>query len=98
MTRTVIPARPVPEKLTSSASPQRVHDRASVAKLSLRQPRLAQAVEQMLGILGALEESQSPLRAVDRVLRVDPQHLGCLRPGLVELPQLREIGGQPDVA
>ena len=52
----------------------------------------------MLGILGALEESQSPLRAVDRVLRVDPQHFGCLRPGLVELPQLREIRGQPDVA
>ena len=69
-----------------------------VAKLSLRQARLAQAVEQMLGILGALEESQSPLRAVDRVLRVDPQHLGCLRTGLIELPQLREIGGQPDVA
>src|SRR5262245_48690855 len=51
----------------------------------------------MLGVLGALEQSQSPLRAVDRVLRVDPQDLGGLRTGLVELPQLREIGGQPAV-
>src|SRR5262245_60889691 len=67
-------------------------------ELSLRQPRLAQAVEQVLGILAALEEGDPPLRAVDGVLRVDPQDLGRLRTGLVESPQLREIGGQPNVA
>jgi hypothetical protein len=50
-----------------------------VAKLSFRQARLAQAVEQMLGILGALVERQPPLRAVDRVLRVEPQDLGRFR-------------------
>jgi hypothetical protein len=70
---------------------------AIAAKLSLRQARLAQAVEQMLGIRG-LVEGQPPLRAVDRVLRIDPQHLGRLRTSLIEPPQLREIGGQPDVA
>ena len=49
-------------------------------------------------MLGALEQRQSPLRAGDRVLRIDPQNLGGLCIGLIELPQLREIGGQEDVA
>ena len=52
----------------------------------------------MLGILGALVEGQSPCRAVNRELRIDPQRLGRLRTSLIEPPQLREIGGQPDVA
>jgi len=39
-----------------------------------RQARLAQSVEQMLGILGALEERQSPLRPeAAEVLRIDPK-------------------------
>src|SRR5262245_42994593 len=70
---------------------------AGVAKLSLRQARLAQAVEQMLGVLGALVEGQSPLY-VDRVHGIDPEDLGCLSARLIKMPQLREIDGQPDVA
>jgi hypothetical protein len=62
--------------------------------LLLRQARLAKAIKEVLGIFGALEQCQLPLRAVDRVLRIDPQGL-CV--GLVELPELRQIGGQPDV-
>src|SRR5262245_2024219 len=69
---------------------------AGVAKLPLRQACLAQAVEQMLGVLGALVEGQSPLY-VDRAHGIDPQGLGCLSARLIEIPQLREIGGQPDV-
>src|SRR5262249_957792 len=45
-----------------------------------------------------LEERGSPLDTVDRVLRIDPQDLGCLSARLVELPQLRESRSQPDVA
>ena len=87
----------LPEKLTSSAS----HRRCTIGqrgKVIVRQPCFAQAVKQMLGILGALEESQSPLGAVNRVLRIDPQDLGRLRASLIVSPQLREVGGQPDVA
>jgi len=51
----------------------------------------------MLDICAALEPRQLPLRAVDRVVRIDPQDLGSLCPGLIEPPELRQIGGQPDV-
>jgi tripartite-type tricarboxylate transporter receptor subunit TctC len=52
----------------------------------------------MLGILGALEEGESPLGTVNRERRVDTQHLGRFRTGLIEAPQLRETGGQPEMA
>ena len=47
--------------------------------------------------VGALELRQLPLRAIDRLLRIDPQDLNSLCVGLVELPELRQIGGQEDV-
>src|SRR5262245_64978117 len=46
--------------------------RARNAGLSFRQARLAQAIEEVLGILGALERGQSCLRA-DRPCGLDPQ-------------------------
>src|SRR5262245_31951880 len=52
----------------------------------------------MFRILGAFEESLSPLRTLNRELWIDPQDLGCLCTGLIELPQLRETCGQPNMA
>jgi hypothetical protein len=68
------------------------------ALLSLRQPRLAQAVEQVLGILGALEVDQSRLCALDRKFGLDPENLGGLCPGLLDVSQLGAGGGEKDVA
>src|SRR5262245_45135076 len=58
-----------------------------MAKLSLRQPRLAQAVEQVLGVLGAPERGQLRLR-VNRPFGVDPQNLGSLCSSLFDVSQL----------
>src|SRR5437016_14454555 len=65
--------------------------------LFLRQARLAQPIKEVLDIFGAFELRQLPLRAIDRVLRIDPHDFGGLCVGLIELPELRQIGGQEDV-
>ena len=64
----------------------------------LRQPRLAQAVEEVLGVLGALEGAQSRLRAVNRPFGLDPQDLGGLCPSLFDVSQLGIGRGEPVVA
>src|SRR5262245_39335475 len=63
----------------------------------LRQPRLAQTVEEVLGILRTLEGKESRAFA-DRPLGIDPQNLGGLGTGLVGLSHLRIGGRQAEVA
>jgi hypothetical protein len=67
--------------------------RARSVCLFLRQARLATAIKEMLDIFGALEVRQLPLRAIDRVLRIDPQCLGGLCVGLIELPECASARG-----
>src|SRR6266481_8082008 len=59
---------------------------------SLRQPRLAQPVKTVLGILGVLEDDKT-FPALNCEPRVDPQHLCGFGSRLLELPRLR-IGGR----
>src|SRR6516165_4091570 len=61
---------------------------------SLRQPRLAQAVKNVLGILGVLVNCKT-LPAFNRETGVDPQHLCGLCPGLLRLSQLGIGGREP---
>src|SRR5262245_29572533 len=69
----------------------------SSCRLFFRQPCLAQTGEEMLGILRALEGRQSRLRALYRVLGLDPQDLDGFRLSLFEFPQLGIDSGEPNV-
>src|SRR5262249_2187142 len=62
----------------------------------LRQSRPAQPIKTMLGILGVLVDGQT-FPAFNREPGVDPQHLGHLSPGLLNLSQLRIGGCQPNM-
>src|SRR5262252_6627594 len=64
-------------------------DRAARGQRStLGQPRLAHPLDNMVGILGVLEDGQT-FPAFNCEAGVDPQHLRGLFPGLLKLSRLR---------
>src|SRR6266436_9708209 len=60
---------------------------------TLRQPRLAQPIKTMLGILWVLVDGET-FPAVNCKCRVDPQHLRGFGSRLLKLSRLRICGGQ----
>jgi hypothetical protein len=92
-------AYPVPEKLTSSASPRRVHDWPDYRgeAISPADPPCAGRRTSARHPRGACSEPAA-FACRRSCISGRSQDLACLCTGLVELPQLREIGGQPDMA
>src|SRR5215469_10834592 len=68
--------------------------RLSARSSSLRQPRLAQAVKNVLGIPGVLVDEKT-FNSFNCVTRVNPQHVGGRFPGLLKLSQLTTGCCQP---